>query len=291
MSDSFTEVTTKSWGSRIGESIKGVLFGLVLVVGACVLPVLERGPRGADPALADGRREPRGRRSIRRASIPPMTASSSTSAAISRPARRSPMPTSRCRPPRCAWCAPSRCISGRRNSKSRDPQERGRLRGDRDDLRYHLRLVRDAQRLQPLQAPGGPRQSADALSRASYASRDATLGAFRPGTNVIDRLARERDRAARSVTGGEARGPRQGPVHVADGASISATIRRSRASATLRISFRLAPAGPASIIGRQAGTGFADYQTKAGDRAADGAAGYACPPPTCSPPRSARTAS
>ena len=28
MSDSFTEVTTKSWGSRLGESIKGVLFGL-----------------------------------------------------------------------------------------------------------------------------------------------------------------------------------------------------------------------------------------------------------------------
>ena len=36
MSDSFTEVTTKSWGSRIGESIKGVLFGLVLVVGSCI---------------------------------------------------------------------------------------------------------------------------------------------------------------------------------------------------------------------------------------------------------------
>ncbi len=34
--DSFTETTTKSWGSRIGESIKGVLFGLVLVVGSCI---------------------------------------------------------------------------------------------------------------------------------------------------------------------------------------------------------------------------------------------------------------
>ena len=36
MSDSFTETTTKSWGSRLGESIKGVLFGLVLIVGSCV---------------------------------------------------------------------------------------------------------------------------------------------------------------------------------------------------------------------------------------------------------------
>ena len=37
ITDSFTETTTKSWGSRIGESIKGVLFGLAFTVGACVL--------------------------------------------------------------------------------------------------------------------------------------------------------------------------------------------------------------------------------------------------------------
>jgi len=36
MSDSFTEVTTKSWTTRIGESIKGVLFGLVLIGGSGV---------------------------------------------------------------------------------------------------------------------------------------------------------------------------------------------------------------------------------------------------------------
>src|SRR5690242_19301455 len=37
ITDSFTEATTKSWGSRIGESIKGVLVGLACTVGACVL--------------------------------------------------------------------------------------------------------------------------------------------------------------------------------------------------------------------------------------------------------------
>ena len=36
MSDSFTEITTKSWGTRLGKSIKGVLFGLVLIVGSCI---------------------------------------------------------------------------------------------------------------------------------------------------------------------------------------------------------------------------------------------------------------
>src|SRR4051812_2293804 len=36
MSDTFTEVSTKSWGSRLVESIKGVLFGLVLILGSGV---------------------------------------------------------------------------------------------------------------------------------------------------------------------------------------------------------------------------------------------------------------
>src|SRR5258705_3919965 len=31
MSDTYTEVTTKGWGSRISESIKGVLFGIALI--------------------------------------------------------------------------------------------------------------------------------------------------------------------------------------------------------------------------------------------------------------------
>jgi hypothetical protein len=34
MSDTFSERTTTSWGSRIGESIKGVLFGIVLIGGS-----------------------------------------------------------------------------------------------------------------------------------------------------------------------------------------------------------------------------------------------------------------
>src|SRR5580765_6380159 len=34
MTDTFTEVTTRSWRSRIVESIKGVLFGFVLILGS-----------------------------------------------------------------------------------------------------------------------------------------------------------------------------------------------------------------------------------------------------------------
>src|SRR5215470_2945704 len=36
MSDTFTEITQKGWTSRIGESIKGVLIGIVLIGLSCV---------------------------------------------------------------------------------------------------------------------------------------------------------------------------------------------------------------------------------------------------------------
>ena len=32
MVDSFTETTTQGWGSRIGDSIKGILFGIILFI-------------------------------------------------------------------------------------------------------------------------------------------------------------------------------------------------------------------------------------------------------------------
>ena len=37
MPDTFTEVTSQSWLSRIGNSIKGIIFGLLLIVGAVIL--------------------------------------------------------------------------------------------------------------------------------------------------------------------------------------------------------------------------------------------------------------
>ena len=101
---------------------------------------------------------------------------------------------------------------------------------------------------------------------ASYSSRDATLGAFRPGTNVHRPASRERDRA-RSIRRWRRswRAASRGRCTSPTAASISGRAPSQPRIGDLRISFQLAPAGPTSIIGRQAGTGFAEYQTKAGD--------------------------
>ena len=43
MSDEFVEVTSEGWGSRIMESIKGILVGIVLFVAAFPLLFLNEG--------------------------------------------------------------------------------------------------------------------------------------------------------------------------------------------------------------------------------------------------------
>ena len=43
MSDTFTETTTKSWGSRIVGSITGVIFGIVLILGSALVLFLNEG--------------------------------------------------------------------------------------------------------------------------------------------------------------------------------------------------------------------------------------------------------
>ena len=37
MTDTYAETTTKGWTTRIGESIKGILFGIVLIGLSCML--------------------------------------------------------------------------------------------------------------------------------------------------------------------------------------------------------------------------------------------------------------
>lgn len=49
--DSFTEVTTQSWGSRLGQSVKGVVFGGVLLIAAFPLQFWNEG-RAVDRAKA-----------------------------------------------------------------------------------------------------------------------------------------------------------------------------------------------------------------------------------------------
>lgn len=104
------------------------------------------------------------------------------------------------------------------------------------------------------------------IKRRALAARDAELGAFRPGQEVIARLPAT---SPLPVSDAQLAGMRgklgTEAALVANAVYVGANPNAPRVG-DLKISYRVAPAGPASIIGAQNGSDFASYQTKAGDR-------------------------
>jgi Transmembrane protein 43 len=110
--------------------------------------------------------------------------------------------------------------------------------------------------------------------RFETAARDATLGAFRPGEPALRHLpANELLRVDPDIAEKLRAKPGAGNVQVADGKLYFGDDVANPKIGDLRISYHVAPVGPVSLIGRQAGADIAEYQTKAGDRLLMGAAG------------------
>jgi Transmembrane protein 43 len=264
MSDSFTEVTTQSWTSRIGESIKGVLFGLVLIGGSGVFLFWNEGravqtqrslTEGAsvvvavDPARVESAND--GKlihvSGDLKAGAPLADPDFTVSATALRLVRTVEM---------YQWKEESKSETRRNVGGSEETVTTYEYVRTWSESRY------DSSRFKRPEGHANPQMR---YRGTSYSSRDATLGAFRPGTNVIDRLPATETVPLDPSLVSRLAGRIQGPVQVADGRIYLGDNPSQPSIGDLRISYRLAPAGPTSIIGRQAGNGFADYQTKAGD--------------------------
>jgi hypothetical protein len=264
MSDSFTEVTTKSWGSRLGESIKGVLFGMVLIVGSCVFLFWNEGravqterslTEGAglvvstDPARVDAAND--GKLIHVSGDLKPGAPLTDPDFTVSAAALRL-----------------VRIVEMYQWKEETKTETRKNVGGSEETVttyEYHRVWSETRNDSSRFKRPEGHVNPQMRYRRVSYSSRDATLGAFRPGANVIDKLPASEAVSLDPSLAGKLAGRVQGPVHVADGRIYLGDNPSNPRIGDLRISFRIAPGGPASIVGRQAGTGFAEYQTKAGD--------------------------
>lgn len=264
MTDSFTEVTTTSWGSRLGESIKGVLFGLVLIVGSVVFLFWNEGravqtqrsltegaslvmsvePVRVDPANdgklihVSGDLKPGGP-----LSDPDFTVSATALRLV-------------------------RTVEMYQWEEKTKTETRKNVGGSEETVttyEYHRVWSETRNDSSRFKRPEGHVNPQMRYSRASYSSRDATLGAFQPGVNVVDKLPASEAVTLDPSLAGKLAGRVKGPVHVADGRIYLGENPAQPRIGDLRVSFKVAPGGPTSIVGRQAGNGFAEYQTKAGD--------------------------
>jgi hypothetical protein len=264
MPDSFVETTSTSWLSRIGQSITGVLIGIVLIAGSIILlfwnegraiqtarslaeggkVVVDVAPQTIDPAN-DGK-------------LIHVSGDTKTTAPLAD--RQFGVSTKALRLVRTAemyqW----------QEDKHEETQKS--LGGSEQKVTtYTYKKVWsdhpiNSQNFRHSEDHTNPQKK---FGRLNVTAGDATLGAFQLGAPLLDLLptntALQLDAQAADPLK-----PNMPNAQVVDGKIFIAANPDSPQIGDYRISYTYAAVGPVSAVGRQAGTAIAQYQTRAGDR-------------------------
>jgi hypothetical protein len=264
MTDTFTETSTQSWGSRIVDSIKGVLFGLVLVVGACVFLFWNEGravqtqrslTEGAglvvdvDAAKVDPANE--GKlvhvTGELKATTPLNDGEFSVSATGIRLQRDVEM---------YQW------------KEEKKTETKKNVGGSEETITTYSYVRTWADHRidsSDFKHPDGHSNPQMRYRGTTIVATDATLGAFKPGRNVLDRIPTSQQVTLDPSLPTTLRDKVRGPAQLEENRLYLGDSPSSPKIGDLRISYRLAPNGTASVVGKQSGSGFVDYQTQAGD--------------------------
>lgn len=263
--DSFTETSSRSWTSRIGDSIKGVLFGVLMIAGSIVLLFWNEGravqtirslDEGAGavvdvtPARVDPANE--GRLVHISGDIKAPGRIADPEFGVSSDALR--------------LLRSVEMYQWKEESKTETRKTLGG--GEETVTTYTYRRVwadlrHDSSRFRQ---PAGHENPPMRYQGFAVATREATLGAFRPGVQVLQQLPASEPVRVDAAIADAVRARLGVPAHAADGRLYLGDNPGSPRIGDLRITFTTAPQGPVSIIGQQTGTDFTQYQTKAGDR-------------------------
>jgi hypothetical protein len=264
MTDTFTEVTTKGWGSRIIESIKGVLFGLVLILGSAAGLFWNEGRAvQTQRSLTEGagvvididaaRVEPANEGKLvhvsgdMRAPSPVVDPDFGVSASGLRLVRSVEM---------YQW------------KEDKKTETRKNLGGSEETVTtYSYSKEWAANRIdsRDFRQPDGHVNPSLRYQGTSVLAADVSLGAFRPSARLIEMLPASEFVRVDPALADAARTRITGPLSVNNGMFFLGANSADPAVGDLRVSYHIVPAGPASVVGRQAGSDFREYQTKAGD--------------------------
>ena len=260
--DSYSE---RSWFSRIGASIKGVLFGLGLLVGSSILLFWNEGRAvQTERSLAEGRNlviagdpariEPLNEGKLVhingdvKAVVPLRDPEFGVSANGLRLVRTVEM---------YQWMEETRT-------------ETRKTFGGGDETftttTYHLTWNGSRIDSGHFRRPEGHNNPQMRYTHATFTARDATLGSFLPGERVLQILPANQVVRFEAALADRLRGLISGPLQVADGKLYLGVNPNQPRAGDHRISFTIAPNGPVSFIGRQSGADLSEFQTKTGDR-------------------------
>jgi hypothetical protein len=267
MNDSFSEVTSVSWFRRIGRSFGGVLFGLLLIV-AMVVGLFWNEGRAVTTArsLDEGR-----------GAVVPVAADRVATANEGRLVHLSGAVATEgvLRDPEFGVAA--RAIRLVRSAEmfqwneEKKSETRTKLGGSEETVTTYSYVKTwddDAIDSSDFRKPAGHGNPQMRYRDQRWQAEAATLGAFRLDKDVLDRvgggetltLTVDNLKAIKAAYSGTAR------LAIADGGVYLGRDPSAPAIGDIRIRYEIAPLGPLSIVGMQAGEGLRAYQTRAGDR-------------------------
>jgi hypothetical protein len=265
ITDSFTETTSTSWFSRIGQSIAGVLFGLVLIIGSAVLLFWNEG-RAVQTArsLAEGQGlvvdvDAARVDSGNDGKLVHVSGELKTTAPLSDPDLGVSATAAR-------LVRSVEMYQWKEESHTETHKNIGGSEERTTTYTYVQTWSDNRVDSGKFKRPDGHANPQMRYRRFEVAARDATLGAFRPGEAVLAHLAAGREFRVDPATLDAVRQHAGASAQVADGRIYVGADPAQPRIGDLRITYHIAAVGPVSMIGRQAGTGFGEYQTKAGDR-------------------------
>jgi hypothetical protein len=264
MTDTFTEVTTKSWGSRIVGSIFGVLFGIVLIIASCIGLFWNEG-RAVQTAksLAEG-----AGLVVDIAPSPVDPANEGKLIHVTGDMKTGTKPTDTEFGVTADGLRLLRTVEMYQWAEEKHSETKKNVGGSEETTTTYtyVRKWSDAQiDSSRFKVTEGHVNPAKRYNDAAFASRDVTLGAFRPSERVVAMLPASQELRVDAAMAEALRGRVSGPMQANDGKFYFGADPSQPRIGDMRISYRFAPAGTVSIVGRQAGSDFADYQTHAGD--------------------------
>lgn len=263
MSDSFVETTSRSWLGRIGQSILGVLLGVLLVIGAIILLFWNEGR-----AITTARSLAEGGKVVVDVSPDKVDAANdghlihlSGDAAANRPLADSTFGVSAVA---LRFVRTAKMYQWEETKHEETHKSVGGSEQTTTTYTYNKVWSEKAIDSNRFRQPGNHANPPKNYSGLNEPATDARLGAFALGGPVLNLLPT--DQSLRVDADGADKIKRIANAQVADGEIYIGVNPKEPQIGDYRISYEVAPNGPVSVIGRQSGSGISQFQTKAGDR-------------------------
>jgi hypothetical protein len=264
MPDSFVETTSTGYLSRIGQSITGVLIGLVFVIGSIVLLFWNEGRAvQTERSLSEG-----GHAVVDVAAAPVDPGNEGKLIHVSGDAKATAPIADRTFGVSTVALRLTRVAEMYQWQETKHQETRKSLGGSEETVTtYTYSKVWSDRTInsQTFRHPEGHDNPQRRYDDFGVTATDATLGAFRLDAAVLNLLPTS-ETLQLDPQAAEALKPRIPDAQVVDGKIYIGASADTPQIGDYRISYVYAPLGTVSAIGRQSGSGIARYQTKAGDR-------------------------